>query len=133
MVRKWEFSILVCSLVQLSVQVGLHSCLFLYLNLNAVMHTKHRIIILYNCFIPRYYSSGILYGSELYHIDNNIPKNSIYHLLELGPTEYYLDSYTTLLRNLNGFVRRLLSVYIDFCIPLKMASKVLMTLQVDLL
>lgn len=28
-----------------------------------------------------------------------------------------------LLRNLNGFVRRLLSVYIDFCIPLKMASK----------
>ena len=28
-----------------------------------------------------------------------------------------------LLRNLNGFVRRLLSGYIDFCIPLKMASK----------
>ena len=28
-----------------------------------------------------------------------------------------------LLRNLNVFVRRLLSGYIDFCIPLKMASK----------
>ena len=28
-----------------------------------------------------------------------------------------------LLRNMNGFVRRLLSGYIDFCIPLKMASK----------
>ena len=86
------------------------------------MHTDHWIIILYNCCIPRYYFCRILYGSELYH-KITIPKNGIYRLLALGPTEYYLDSYTMLRRNLNGFVRRLLSGYIDFCIPLKMASK----------
>ena len=31
-------------------------------------------IILYNCCIPRYYFTRILYGSELYHIDNNSKK-----------------------------------------------------------
>ena len=38
------------------------------------MHTDHWIIILYNCCIPWYYFSRILYGSELYHIDNNSKK-----------------------------------------------------------
>ena len=121
MVRKQEFSILICFLVQLSVHVGLHSCHFLYLHLNVVMHTDHLIL---------YYTTAASHGiisAESCMVVNCViqitfPKNGIYHL-ELGPTEYYLDSYTTLLRNLNGFVRRLLSVYIDFCIPLKMASK----------
>lgn len=125
MVRKQEFSILLLSVTLYSL-VYMWACIlaiFLYLHLNAVMHTDHWIIILYNCCIPRYYSCRMLYGSELYYIVNNIPKNSIYRLLALSPTEYYLDSYTMLQRNLDGFVRRLLSVYIDFCIPLKMASK----------
>ena len=117
MVRKWEFSILVCSLVQLSVHVGLHSCLFLYLNLNAVMHTKHRIIILYNCFIPRYYSCGILYGSELYHIDNN---SKIWHL-----SSSCVRSYTILFGFLHNVAEKLewfcqkIVVWLDFSIPLK--------------
>lgn len=84
-------SILSRFLVQLSVHVGLYSCHLLYLYLNAVMHTDLTIIILYNCYIPRYYSCRILYGSELYHTDNN-SKNGGYCLLALGPTEYYLDS-----------------------------------------
>ena len=73
MVRKWEF--LTVSLYSLiSVHVGLHSCHFLYLHLNAVLHTDHWIIILYNCCIPRYYFCRILYGSELCHIDNSSKK-----------------------------------------------------------
>ena len=43
-VSEQEFSILICFLVQLSVHVGLHSCHFLYLHLNVVMHTDHLIL-----------------------------------------------------------------------------------------
>ena len=122
MVRKQEFSILICFLVQLSVHVGLHSCHFLYLHLNVVLHTDH--LILYCTTVA---SHSIISPESCmavnFIIQITIPKNGIYCLLALGPTEYYLDSYTMLLRNLNGFVRRLLSGYIDFCIPLKMASK----------